>query len=412
MNLIARAPLVALALILPAMAGCLDLLSDDEADHQPTFAELGFDGEHWPDLTGHQLTVLDHGAFFAFDQAKSMFYNLTGATVTHVSAGDAGSAYNQACLEATSSVSPTFDVVYGIDNVLFGQALTCAGGASVFEPYTPILGHRIAPQYLFFLEGDDAPGHHESDHDDHHHDAWPATPVDHGYIAINVDIHHQALNNTPIGNLHDVAANAHLFATQDPRTSSPGLGFLLATIARFPENDQGRDDWMDYWADLFTNGVKITSGWTEAYEVHFSGGYGKWLDGHVGDRPIVTSYTTSPAYEHYYEAPAETLPEVLLDRSAAFHQIQTMGIINGTANLAAAQAWIEFTLTDAFQELAAPANAIYPVVAGIDVSGTYAGIDPPPGTFSTARLDHDVIAANVDDWVADWVALCEHYGCV
>ena len=60
---------------------------------------------------------------------------------------------------------------------------------------------------------------------------------------------------------------------------------LLATIARF-----GEDGWQDYWKQLADNGLKVTSGWSDAYEVDFTAGGGG------GDRPIVVSYASSPPF--------------------------------------------------------------------------------------------------------------------
>jgi thiamine transport system substrate-binding protein len=183
------------------------------------------------------------------------------------------------------------------------------------------------------------------------------------------------------------------------------LGYLLATIATY-----GEDGWRDHWTALFTNGVIVTSGWTEAYEQHFSGGYGVAYGG-AGDRSIVTSYTSSPAYEAYFERPADTLAEPLLAPNSTFHQIETMGIANGTKNLAAAQAWIEFTLTDEFQALAAPGNAVYPVVTGIETDNTYGEIDPTPGTFVPAALTSQEIGMNLERWLSEWTDLCEQHDC-
>ena len=45
-----------------------------------------------------------------------------------------------------------------------------------------------------------------------------------------------------------------------PGTSSPGLAFLLATIARYG------DGWQDYWASLDDNGVRVAGSWTDAYD--------------------------------------------------------------------------------------------------------------------------------------------------
>ena len=76
---------------------------------------------------------------------------------------------------------------------------------------------------------------------------------------------------------------------ENPATSSPGLAFMLATVARFGES--GDYTWLDYWQDLRDNDVLVTAGWEVAYYTSFSGGSGE------GDRPIVVSYATSPAAE-------------------------------------------------------------------------------------------------------------------
>ena len=54
---------------------------------------------------------------------------------------------------------------------------------------------------------------------------------------------------------------------ENPATSSPGLAFLLATIARF-----GADGWRDYWAKLRANDVKVVDGWEQAYDGDFTAG--------------------------------------------------------------------------------------------------------------------------------------------
>lgn len=393
-----KTPLLTLALMTIALAGCLDGADLDGGDLAATeFAvPADFSGAAdeitWPDLNGTTLSILDHGAFPACEDAAARFLELTGATVQCTSADDTGSALNRAIL---GRGDPEFDILYGVDNLLMTQAID----QRIFDAYTPVLADRVVEDYVFFDDG-----------------VWPATPVDHGYIALNVDHRHEDLNGTTIGDLDDVLANADTFVTQDPRTSTPGLGFLLITVSVFGEG--GDHDWMDYWADLFEAGVKVTPDWSTAYETHFSGGYGVYTEGHQGDRAIVTSYTESPAYEAYYEA--EDIADVLLshgDDGAALHQIQTMGILRGTDDLAAAQAWIEFTLTDDFQVFAAPYNAVYPVAmddpdVAASVEEVYGDVDPEPGTFEVAGYDFETDGGSVGTWISQWVALCEANDCI
>ena len=70
---------------------------------------------------------------------------------------------------------------------------------------------------------------------------------------------------------------------ENPATSSPGLAFLLATVAHF-----GPTEWLPYWQRLKANGVLVVNGWSEAYDTWFAGGEGK------GNRSLVVSYASSP----------------------------------------------------------------------------------------------------------------------
>lgn len=357
---------------------------DFDANDKTAYADLGFDGETWPDLAGHSLVVLDHGAFdFAFPAAKEAFEALTGATVSHVAADDAGSAL-QLAIKDQQNGGHSFDVLYGIDNVL----MTKAQEADILESYTPLLADRIEEPYRFVPTDDDG--------------AWLATPVDRGYVAINTD----ANSDLDISKWADLVTHADQFVTEDPRFSSPGLGFLVATVAAF-----GEDCYLSFWNDLFAGDVTITNGWSEAYENHFSGGYGQYTEGTLLDKPIVTSYTTSPAFEVYYGS--ESVNQVLLAPESVFEQIETMAILDGTQNRAAAEAWIEFTLTDAFQTLMAPNNAIYPVVendvTAQNVDSVFGDLDPQPDEFVQAQLNHRQIGAGVETWVRHWSDLYDSH---
>ena len=79
----------------------------------------------------------------------------------------------------------------------------------------------------------------------------------------------------------------NLLVVENPATSTPGLAFMLATVAQF-----GESGWQDYWRELRANGVLVVDGWEEAYTARFSG-----AGGSKGKRPIVVSYATSPPAE-------------------------------------------------------------------------------------------------------------------
>jgi thiamine transport system substrate-binding protein len=397
----ARNALLLTALLGTALAaGCTNPLRDPPAG---TYAELGFAGDptgrdtsRWPDLHGAKVRVLDNGAFsYAFADAKRAFERLTNGTVERVEGGDAGSALRRAI---DGDGDPPADVIYGIDNAYYGVA----ADAGILRPYKPVHAFRLDPAHVFFAGGRDLADVPEAE--------WLATPADYGFVAVNYD----ARELEDIDSLHEVRDHADAFVTSDPSLSSPGMGFLLATIATFGED--GVYDWKAYWADLWEGGVLVTDDWGTAYEQHFSAGYNSpdVVDGPEagkGDRAIVVSYSESPAYEAFYGRDPEDIAEVLTAPGSTFKQVQTMAILRGTPEPIAAQAWIEFTLTDEYQRLAAPSLAVYPVVqwqdVRVDPDQTYGDLDPEPSSLRPADFDWRYVGDHLEQWLCEWNAVKE-----
>ena len=96
-----------------------------------------------------------------------------------------------------------------------------------------------------------------------------ATPIDFGDVCINYDIAwFEEHGLDPPADLAALADPAYrdLLVVENPATSSPGLAFLMATVAEF-----GEDGWRDYWSRLRDNGVEVVDGWEPAYYERFSG---------------------------------------------------------------------------------------------------------------------------------------------
>jgi thiamine transport system substrate-binding protein len=335
------------------------------------------------DFAGQELRVLDHGAFRFI---RPLFENQTGARLIQLRGDDAGTALQQAI---DSKGNPVADVIFGIDNALFFRAAR----AGILEPYaSPRLEHLDLPRQR--LDDFRYNGH------------LLATPVDHGFINVNYDARlaqeHEA-EKLPT-TLHDLARPewARQFVTQDPRTSTPGLGFLIATVATFGET--GPYTYLDYWRDLLRNGVLITSGWTEAYVVHFSAGYGQWEDGFVGDRTIVTSYTTSPALEAYFGD--GTPPSVSLEPPrGVFHQVETVAILRCTQQLPLARTFVDLLLGPEFQGQTSERMAMYPVARNASVIHTFPTLATPPAQLDPAPFTSAQLDAGLARWVEAWANL-------
>ena len=226
-----------------------------------------------PEVRGARtLTVMTHDSFSVSEDVVARFQAQCGCTVQFLKSGDTGLALNKALL---SKNNPLADVFYGVDNTFLSRGLA----GDIFEPYaSPSLAQMPGELKL-------DPGNR-------------LLPVDFGYVTINYDRAYFAENDLPLpATLRDLADPAYksLLVVENPATSSPGLAFLLATIATFGET--GETTYLDFWRALRENDVLVTDGWEDAYYGQFSGGSGE------GDRPMVVSYTTSPAAEVFFADP-------------------------------------------------------------------------------------------------------------
>lgn len=315
------------------------------------------------------VTLLTHDSFYLPDGAIESFEAANGVNVRLLPAGDAGSMVNQAILTADR---PLADVLFGIDNTFLSRALA----ADIFEPYeSPALDAIPAQLQL------------DPDH--------RVTPIDFGDVCLNLD--RSAFDEgrpapTSLEDLTDPAL-AGMLVVENPATSSPGLAFLLATIAHFGEDpDTG---WQAYWADLRDNGALVTAGWEEAYNGEFSAGAGE------GDRPIVVSYASSPAAAVLYgsDPDAEESPTVAVD-AGCFRQIEFAGVLRGAAEPELAAALIDHLLSADVQAELPLAMFVYPARADVALPEAFDRHALVP--TNPLSLDPAAIAAGREEWIREW----------
>jgi len=320
------------------------------------------------------LTLVTYDSFPAADTslntALATFTEQTGIGVTLAVAGDAGTMVSKAALTAGN---PEGDVMWGVDNALLSRALA----AEVFDPYESKELAAIDPALTALV-----PGHE-------------ATPVDSGDVCLNYDIAWFADRGIePPTTLADLTDPAYrdLLVVQNPASSSPGLAFLLATVAAF-----GADGWQQYWADLRANGVEVVDSWTTAYYERFSGSSGKGL------RPLVVSYATSPPAEVLFADPPRTDAPTASIEATCFRQVEFAGVLRGTDHRDEARQLVDFLAGATFQA-EVPLNLfVYPArtdVALPEAFTTYGSRAADP--FTVAPAD---IAANQQAWIDEWTAI-------
>jgi thiamine transport system substrate-binding protein len=299
----------------------------------------------------------------AFDE----FTAETGIDVEVVISGDTGTMVSSAALTAGN---PEADVIWGVDNTFLSRAID----ADIFEPYEANGLDAISPDLTAYVPG------------------FEATPVDFGDVCLNYDIN--ALSRADLeppdsfGDLLD-PAYADRLVVQNPGMSSPGLAFLLATIAAY-----GEEGWEDYWRGLRANGVQVANGWTEAY-------YGDFTRA-GGDRPLVVSYGSSPPFEVLFaEEPLDEAASGVVE-STCFRQVEFAGILRGSDATEDAEQLVDFLISERFQR-EIPLNLfVFPANDTVELDPVfvqYATIAENP-----VAIDPMLIDANRTEWIERWNA--------
>ena len=314
------------------------------------------------------LTVMTHDSFAISAELVTQFEQAHNATLVFVPSGDTGAALNRAIL---SKEAPQADVFYGVDNTFLARALE----AGIFETYaSPLLADIPA---TFQLDSENR-----------------ALPVDYGDVCLNYDRAYFETHNLPIPQkLADLAAPeyAGLLVIENPATSSPGLAFLMATIANFTE-----ERYIDFWTDLRANGVVVVNDWETAYYTNFSGSSGR------GPQPLVVSYNSSPAAEYIFADPPVDEPPTgsITAPLACYRQIEFVGILAGTQQRALAEQFVDFMLSVPFQEDVPEQMFVFPVIPNAKLPEAFERFAPPAA--QPATLDPALVAENRDRWIEEW----------
>jgi len=315
------------------------------------------------DDEGGTVQVLAHDFFVITDELADQFTAETGYEIEVIHGGDAGLVVNQAVLSAGN---PVADVVFGVDTTLLSRAVD----GDAFLPYrSPRLDE--VPRHL-------------------HVDRNMATPIDLGDVCLNYDL---GGIETPPESLRDLVdpAYAGTLVVPDPTISSPGLAFVLATIAEFGET--GSYTWLDFWAELRANDVMVVSDWGTAYYGTFSGTGG-------GDRPIVVSYASSPPAEVMFADPPIESASTAIISAGCFRQVEYAGVLRGADNPQGAMEFIDFMLGLPFQESVPETMFVFPVRPDADLPDVFLAnttIPEAPATLEPSRIEE-----HRDRWLREW----------
>ncbi|MDH6624148.1 thiamine transport system substrate-binding protein [Streptomyces sp. LBL] len=320
------------------------------------------------------VTLVSHDSWVVSKNVLADFEKQSGYKVKVLKDGDAGQAVNKAIL---TKGNPQGDVFFGVDNTLLSRALD----NGLFQSYEAKGSDLVLPAYRV-------------DQDKHR-----VTPIDTGDICVNYDKAYFSKHKlAPPGSFDDLVKPAYknLLVTENASTSSPGLGFLLGTAARY-----GDGGWPNYWKKLKANGVKVVDGWEQAYNEEFSGSAGGKKA--KADRPLVVSYASSPPAEVIYADPKPKTAPTGVATGTCFRQVEYAGLLSNAQNTKGGKAFLDFLLTKEFQDDMPLNMFVYPVRKGAQVPEEFVKFGPQ--AKDPEILDPARIADHRDQWVKSWTSL-------
>ena len=369
-----RTTLLILTILIAApLSGCIETLEPITADEDGRCAILE------PGRTSDGvLRILTYDIAAFSEGMLATFTNQSGYEIEMIRVDDSGGILEQ--LLQTQQAQQA-DLAIGLDNTYLQTALNFC----LLQPHqTNVTGISTTA-----LEPYNGPN---------------ALPFDRGDVCLNYDESRVDGTNltvpTSLWNLTQPEWSG-LTAFPSPVTSSPGRAFMSATIDYFENDEDTSTDAFDWWEAMADNDAIFTTGWTEAYEIHYSGGYGEWVEGHLGDAAMTVSYCHSPGVEAFYSGNWTKSTSLTLERST-FHQVEYAGVINGGTELEAANAFITYLLSEDVNRNMPENNLMQSVLVNAtwpETDGYAYHTDVPT---MNAQISNERIADEMETWITEW----------
>jgi len=264
------------------------------------------------------------------------FEEKTGIKLNLVDCGDAVQVLSRAILEKDSVQA---DVIIGLDNNNSKTAID----ANIIEEYKTSNVSFISKDLFAALQNENQ---------------FYVTPYDYSHFAMIFDTKANVQAPKSLEDLTNPIYKNKIIL-MDPRTSTPGLGFVAWTVSTFG------DKVLDYWKALKPNILTMAPGW--------SSGYGLFTK---GEAPIVISYTTSPAYHVEYDK--EDRFQAQIFEQGHSWQVEGAAILKNAKNKEGAKAFIDFLTSEEAQNVLPLTQWMYPANDKVKLPECYKKAAPIP----------------------------------
>tara|TARA_Y100001980_G_C14556742_1_gene349835 strand:- start:18416 stop:19549 length:1134 start_codon:yes stop_codon:yes gene_type:complete len=328
-----------------------------------------------------ELVIATYDIYGLSEEMIEEFENQTGISVSMIKLDDAGSVLDYLIKNKGTN---DIDLAIGLDNTYLSTAIQ----QGVLTNHTASNLGEISQVALGPYNGQ------------------LAVPFDMGYVCLNYD------NNLVDGKNMSVPTSLWDLTEEEwrgkvvipsPQTSSPGRAFMLATMDYFTSETDRSDtsQFESWWSAMKNNDVIITSGWTEAYEMYYSGGYGETTEGYIGSAHITVSYCHSPGVEAWYSGSNITKSSSLDIPMASFFQVEYISSVMG-GDVESSALFIEYLLSEEVNSKMPEQNQMYSVLEGNDLPETSGYLFHSIIPEQPSNLSMSEIGDNIESWLQLW----------
>ena len=283
-------------------------------------------------------------------KVKAAFESTCGCELEFVALDDGVSILNRLRLEGENTKA---DVVLGLDNNIMSAAKK-----------TGLLAEHNVDTTMVTLPG-----------------GWSDktfVPFDYGYFAF---VYNKEKLLNPPKSLKELVEERDDIKViyQDPRTSTPGQGLMLWMKWVYGDKAQ------QAWTMLSKKTVTVTKGWSEAYNMFLE-----------GEADMVLSYTTSPAYHIIAEQKTQYAAANFSEGN--YEQVEVAAKVKSSHNPELAEQFMNFIISNDFQEIIPTGNWMYPVI-DIDLPDGFKQLSKPTKSY---YFPADKVAENGKTWIKEW----------
>ena len=251
------------------------------------------------------------------------------------------------------------DIILGLDNTLSAEAIS----ESLFIDYEPKNLKFVKKELIF-----DKTNH--------------LNPV--YYCNLAFIYNSDAVEEPPetFGEMQD-GKFKNMIVIPNPETSSFGRSMLLWSVSAFGENGYGH-----FWRSVKENIFTVAEDYNDAYNVFLA-----------AEAPLLFGFSTIPVY--YSQINKTTKYRSIIPQEGGYYLIHGVGIARSTKHQRLAEQFVEFLLSEDFQNLIPKETWMFPVNKKVELPYEFKLL-PEPKKNLNGELSSRVVQRSLKSWIKRW----------